>query len=271
MNIIIDIETIPVQSPEHIAAIKAGMDEARDTALASVKAPGNYKDEAKIAEYIANAKAGILAEHDTAVVKAIERTSFDGGYGQIVCIAWAQDDGDTSALQVADLSLKSEAALLEVFFSDMRKLYGTHGTKPCLVGHNLNAFDIPFIWKRAMVHGIRPPLWFPRDPKPWAETTFDTMTAWSGVKDRISMDALCRILGIPGKGDGPTGADVWPMVQRGELDAVTAYCRDDVERTRALFKRMTFAADAPAPQAASPVKRKAPAPASTELAADPFA
>lgn len=55
------------------------------------------------------------------------------------------------------------------------------------------------------------------------------------------MDRLCRVLGIPGKGDGPSGADVWPMVQAGKLDEVTAYCRADVERTRSLYQRLTFA------------------------------
>jgi predicted PolB exonuclease-like 3'-5' exonuclease len=90
-----------------------------------------------------------------------------------------------------------------------------------------------------MVHGVQPPLWFPRDPKPWGEATFDCMTAWSGVKDRVSMDRLCKILGIPGK-DGMSGADVWPAVQAGKLDEVAKYCRADVERTRAIYKRLTF-------------------------------
>ena len=61
------------------------------------------------------------------------------------------------------------------------------------------------------------------------------------MKDRISMDRLCKILGIPGKGDGPTGADVWPMVQAGRIDEVGEYCRQDVSRTREIHKRLTFA------------------------------
>ena len=54
-----------------------------------------------------------------------------------------------------------------------------------------------------------------------------------------SMDRLCRLLGIPGKGD-ISGADVWPMVKAGKLAEVAEYCRGDVERTRALYNRMTF-------------------------------
>ena len=54
------------------------------------------------------------------------------------------------------------------------------------------------------------------------------------------MDRICRLMGIPGKGDFG-GADVWPAVQRGEFETVERYCRDDVQRTRAMHKRMTFA------------------------------
>lgn len=240
MNIFFDIETVPVQNPEHIAAIRADLEAERDEAKAAVKAPGNYKDEAKIAAFIEDARRALDDEHEQKVKDAILRTSFDGGLGQIVCIAWAYDSDEPMSRRVLDLTPESEAELLRGFFSALTAAHGgNHGTRPCLIGHNSNAFDIPFIWKRAMVHGIRPPLWFTRDPKPWGDTTFDTMTAWAGMKDRISMDKLCSVLGIPGKG-GISGADVWPMVQAGKLDEVAAYCRDDVERTRSIWRRMNF-------------------------------
>ena len=37
------------------------------------------------------------------------------------------------------------------------------------------------------------------------------------------------------------GSKVWPMVQAGQIAEVADYCAGDVERTRAMFKRMTFA------------------------------
>jgi predicted PolB exonuclease-like 3'-5' exonuclease len=59
------------------------------------------------------------------------------------------------------------------------------------------------------------------------------------VKDRISLDRLCKVLGLPGK-DDMTGADVWPYVQAGRLDEVAEYCRQDVRRVREIFQRMNF-------------------------------
>ena len=223
MNLFFDIETIPSQDP----AVKA---ELRD----AVTAPAQYKKPESIAEWLKE-------NRDSEAEAAWLKTSFDGGLGQIVCIAWQIDEGAVRSLQVEDLSPAAERRLLVDWFASLRSAHsGGHGTRPVLIGHNVAGFDIPFVWKRAFVHGVKPPLWFPRNPKPWAETVFDTMTAWAGDRDRISMDKLCRALGIPGKGD-ISGADVWPMVQAWRLDEVAAYCRADVQRTKAIHDRLTFA------------------------------
>jgi DNA polymerase elongation subunit (family B) len=240
MNIPFDIETVRVQDPAHIASLRAELAAERDEAKAAVKAPGNYKKPEAIEAFITEARAALDAEFEDKVEAAVSKTVFDGGLGQIVCIGWAIEDGAPMSHHVQDLSFSSERDMLAAWFKSLQSAHsGNHGLRPCLIGHNSNEFDLPFIWKRAMIHGIKPPHWFPRDPKPWSDTTFDTMTAWAGARGRISMDRLCKLLGIPGKGDF-SGADVWPAIERGEFERVAAYCRDDVERTRAMHRRMTF-------------------------------
>ena len=91
-----------------------------------------------------------------------------------------------------------------------------------------------------MVLGIRVPAWLPRNPKPWDSIVFDTMVAWSGARDTVSMDNLCQALGIPGKGD-TDGSMVAGMWARCEYDAIASYCREDVERTRAIHRKMQIA------------------------------
>lgn len=213
-----DIETIPSQDPTIRAELRA-----------AVTAPAKYSKPESIAEWLA---ANRDAEGDAQWLK----TSFDGGAGQCVCIGFAVGDGPAHCYSVTDLSSESERKMLEDFFS---ALYDAGHVQ--LVGHNIVGFDIPFLWKRAMVLGVKPPHNFPRNPKPWAENVCDTMTLWDATQRAGgSMDRLCKLLGIPGKGDF-SGADVWPAIERGEFDRVAAYCRDDVARTRALHKRMTFA------------------------------
>ncbi len=240
MNIFFDIECVKTQNPDHIAAIRADKEAERAEALAAVKAPANYKDAEKIAAFCADAAAKINADHESAVQAAIDATVFDAGYGQIVCIGWAINDAEPQSLHVADLSAGQEAALLRDWFAAIKSANGHSGTRPVLIGHNSNDFDIPYVWRRSVIHSIHPPMWWPKDPKPWSDATQDTMTMWAGAKSRISMDRLCKILGIPGK-QGISGADVWPMVQAGKFSELSAYCRDDVSRTRAMWRRMWFA------------------------------
>lgn len=239
MNVYFDIETIPVQDPELIAEMRVELKAELDEALDCIRAPSNYKDEAKIREYVNAKHAELLAAHEGKVQDAILKTSFDGGLGQVCVIGWAIEDDAPMSRHVGNLTPSDERVVLQHFFASLDNLYSPTN-RITLIGHNVIGFDIRFVWQRAMVLGVKPPFWMPRDPKPWGDTTFDTMLAWSGLKQGGSMDKLCRIFGIPGKGD-MDGSKVWPMVQEGRIAEVAEYCRGDVERTRALHRRMTFA------------------------------
>lgn len=250
MNIVFDIETIPLQDASLIAELKAEHFAKLPEIMAAVKAPGNYRDEAKIAEYVASERAKIEAGHGAEFDEWHLKTSFDGGLGQACCIGFAVDDAPAFCYYVKDSSAAEERQMFEAFFShilDARSI----GDRLVFIGHNSNAFDIPFIWKRCIVLGVEPPMFFPRDPKPWGESTFDTMIAWNGVGSRAggSMDRICKILGLPGKG-GMDGSQVWPMFQAGRIKEIAAYCAGDVERTRAMHARMTFAVRADVAMAA---------------------
>jgi 3'-5' exonuclease len=213
-----DIETVPAQDP----AIRA---ECR----AAITPPGNYSKPETIEKWLAE-------NRDKMGDEAWLKTSFDGGVGQCVCIAFAVGDGIVHSYGVSDLSRESETKMLQDFFCAL-----TDAGHVCLTGHNIVGFDIPFLWKRAMVLNVKPPFNFPRNPKPWSELVCDTMLFWDATQRAGgSMDRICRLLGIPGK-DGFSGADVWPAIERGEFARVASYCAADVERTRLMHKRMTFA------------------------------
>ena len=219
-TVFFDIETIPSQLPGILDEFKA-----------AVQAPGQYKKPESIAEWLKE-------NRDSEAEAAWLKTSFDGGVGHVCVIGLAVDDGPARSYQVSASgygSREEETIVLQDFFSDLTDI-----GRGVIVGHNIIGFDLPFIWKRCMVLGIRPPTVFPRSPKPWSELVQDTMLLWDPAQRAGgSMDRLCRLLGIPGKGD-VSGADVWPLVLAGKLDEVAAYCRADVQRTRALFQRMTF-------------------------------
>lgn len=246
MQIYLDIETVPDQRP---GALDAFLADARE----NFRAPSTLtKEQAAQDLGITDASEIKFTSKDAMLAKWCERfrdekaeevaeqnwrkTSFDGGAGQVVCIGFAVDGYESCTYHGMD-----ERVILQDFFCWLTDIFNSID-RPCIVGHNVAQFDLRFLWQRAMVLGIRPPLWLPRNPKPWDDTiVFDTMTQWVGNGNRISLDNLCKALGVAGKTEGIDGSMVWPMVQDGRLDEVAAYCRNDVEITRECYRRMTFA------------------------------
>jgi predicted PolB exonuclease-like 3'-5' exonuclease len=211
-TIFLDIETIPSQSPTLLAKL---MDE--------VTAPAQYKKEDSIAAWMAENREAVARER-------LAKTSFDPAHGHICTIGWAAGEGETKAAFIgSDVDYESE--VLVSFFASLQPY--AHTT---FVGHYISGFDLRFIINRSVVLGVPIPQCIPRDIKPWHPRIFDTMTAWAGSRDTISQDKLCEALGIAGKDgfDGSMVADAWA---NGEHDRIAAYCRDDVEKVRAIWRK----------------------------------
>ena len=232
MNIYFDIETIPAQDPVAIELIKADIEKQK----LSVKAPSNYKDEEKIASYIKAEIEKLDAEFDA----TYRKTSFDGGLGEICCIGYAIDDKPPVSIYGG-----SEAIILRQFYEDIIGQYNPSSQqRPTFIGHNIVSFDLRFLFQRSVMNNVKPPMIIPFSAKPWDESIFDTMTAWAGFGNRVSLDKLCKIFNIPLKGseigEEIDGSKVWDFYQAGRIADIARYCEGDVERTRQAYKRMTF-------------------------------
>ena len=207
-----DLETIPDQSEGALAKCRE-----------KVKPPANIKKQESIDTWMAE-------NSEKAAREMLGKTSFDGGAGHVCTIGWAFNN-EPVRVEHAE-TLGEEAEIISAFFKSLPK------RDVVLVGHNILGFDIPFLLKRAVVLGVELPSDYvmPRDPKPWSKSVFDTMTAWAGVRDTISMNRLCGILGIVGKTDfdGSMVADAWA---EGQHMTIATYCDDDVRRTRAIHQK----------------------------------
>jgi DNA polymerase elongation subunit (family B) len=217
----LDIETIPT-----------GDAAARAYLSIKVEAPANYKDPDKIAAFKVEA-----------ALTAWEKSSFDGFFGRVACIGWAFGDAVTFTQSFGPHSDAYDAEADTIMnFIEMTTAQLDNGmtyAPPSIVGHNVAGFDIPFLTRRMVTLGIQIPRWWPRNPKPWDNAIIDTMQL-PGGRDMLSLDYICHALGIPGK-DGMTGVDVWPMWQAGRYDEIAEYCKDDVERTRAVHRKFLAA------------------------------
>lgn len=212
----VDIETIPSQSPDLLAKF-----------CDDVKAPAQYKKPESIAAWLDENREAVAQDR-------LGKTSFDPAHGHICTIAWAKDDGVTEVSHTGNVG--EERDVLLAFFDSLDPYHSQ-----TFVGHYISGFDLRFILCRAVVLGIQIPQCIPRDPKPWGGRVFDTMTAWAGNRDTISMDNLCAALGLKGKGDGLDGSQVAQAWLDGRHDEIAAYCRDDVERTRAIHQKFLAA------------------------------
>ena len=215
MIITFDIETLPTQDAEIIADLEK-----------TISAPAQYKKPESIAEWMKENKESVLAEK-------ISKTSFDGMYGCIACIAWSDGDGIFSSG-----AEHSEAEAIKLFYDFIQQEYRGENV---FCSHNISGFDLPFLKHRSIILGIKPPasILAAMNAKSWDKCIADTMLMWSPDRDRrVSMDKLCKALGIPGKDgfDGSMVAETWPI----DPQKVINYCKDDVAKTMAIYKRLTF-------------------------------
>lgn len=216
IDIFIDIETIPNQSPEYRAMIRE-----------TIKPPANLKKQESIDAWFAE-------NADVATDEAVAKTSFDPAAGHIVCIGFAFDDDKPQYYEARTVA--DEKAMLDSFFYNVNETCGMNPAQ--WIGHYISGFDLRFLINRAIILGVQLPskLVLPRDIKPWGGQVFDTMTAWAGNKDKISQDRLAKALGLAGKGDfdGSMVAEAWA---KGEHARIATYCMSDIETVRAIYRR----------------------------------
>ena len=216
----LDIESIPTSNPEHIAAIAA-----------SVTPPAQMTKAETIAAWEVEKKP-------EAVKEAVAKTSFNGAFGQICSIAWAWNDDIPTACRMDKTITESQVLSNAIEAIQLQRPDGFN--RPSIVGHYVADFDLRFIWQRAFVLGVKMPAWWPVDPKPWSKEVSDTMVMWAGGKGSISLDNLCKALGVAGKSD-VDGSMVAQMFLDGRYDDIADYNMDDIVRTRAVHQKMLIA------------------------------
>lgn len=209
-----DIETIPTDDPTIIAEIAA-----------TITHPKTMSKAETIAKWVEE-------EKPKAVEETVSKTSFDGTYGRICCIGWAVDHDEPMAICSAN-----EREVIETFLAAVHSAADIAGHT--FVGHNITSFDLRFLWQRCIINRIKPSSSIPFSAKPWDRAIGDTMTMWNPERERrISLDRLCKALGVTSSKDDMDGSKVWDTYQAGEYDKIAAYCKDDVSATRECYLRM---------------------------------
>ena len=161
----------------------------------------------------------------------IKKLSLSAATAKILCICYAVEPPGGGEV----LTLQGEE-------TEMIRAFWKLATDCNLfIGHNILDFDLRFIYQRSIIHQIKPS----RD-LPFARfrnaPIYDTMHEWSKWgREHASLDTLSKALGIPSPKETLDGSKVYPYYRAGKLAEIIAYCKRDVDSTRQVYRRLTFA------------------------------
>ena len=214
MNLYFDIETIPAE--ESLKGTIVELEKKREKKREATEA----------------AESGIGYRRKKTNEMIYRATALSGDFGRIFCIGYALGDDPVDIIRGQEQEI-------------LKKWWGIADRADLFVGHNIMDFDLPFIYKRSIIHKIKPAtrhlnLSFARYR---SDPIFDTMKEWDkwALRASISLDKLAKVLGLPTSKDGGIdGSKVYDAYLAGKYDQICEYCKRDVELTRKVFKRMNF-------------------------------
>ncbi len=173
------------------------------------------------------------------------RLALNGDYGRVLCVGViVEEDGRIIRKGVLGRERRSmlfhldEARTLRGFW----KLLGDfRPSRDLIVGHNIFDFDLLYLYKRSVIHRVRPTVNF-SFARYRSAPIFDTMREWEHWgRNYISLDKLAKILGLESsKQNGIDGSKVYEKFCEGCHDAIASYCLADVELTRQIYRRLCF-------------------------------
>lgn len=134
----------------------------------------------------------------------------------------------------------TEADMLQKFWEIALK-YET------FVTFNGRSFDVPFLWTRSAVHGIKPTKNLMANRylsyQPYHAKhidLFDQLSFYGSVRRKGSLHLWTRAFGIESpKSQGVTGDDVRILFQEGKYQDIARYNARDLTATRDLYRRYT--------------------------------
>lgn len=212
-EIVLDIETI--RDPNQ-------PDELLDFREAKVKADARTKDPEKIAAQIAEKKAELYS-----------KDGLDPNYGQICCIGLylVSEYFYPVGLQYDP----DEKGLIQCLFKELKNI-STAGEPIEVITFNGIAFDIPFIYHRCAMLGIK--ITNPIYSSPYTDVALllEHNYRFKTGFPQHSLEEYALINKIPYYADA-SGKDVQTLWDTGQYEEIRKHCESDVKVTWELYKK----------------------------------
>lgn len=172
--------------------------------------------------------------------------------GQIVAIGVLDADRERAAVYyqpngVDDGDFEEGACKYEALSEKgmLRKFWEIATKYDAFVSFNGRSFDVPFLWTRSAIHGIKPTKnlmanrylnYQPRNAK--HIDLFDQLSFYGSVRRKGSLHLWARAFGIESpKAQGVTGDDVRRLFKEGKYRDIARYNARDLWATLELYRR----------------------------------
>jgi predicted PolB exonuclease-like 3'-5' exonuclease len=173
-----------------------------------------------------------------------EKAPLYSEYGKIVVITCGGFKDD-NVVTISFSSKDNEEEIINDFFTFINKKLSKNPST-CIVGYNINMFDVPFIIKRAFINNILqiPNIFKIFDKKPWELSAKfkDIFLLWQmNTRNFVSLDAVASCLGLETHKDTMDGSMVGSTFHKEKnLEKIVDYCEMDVVLTGKVMKRLTL-------------------------------
>ena len=167
----------------------------------------------------------------------VEKAHFYPEFCKIICVSYGNfKDGKFEINSVYGKEEKMVLFRLPLLFDKVEAVGYT------LCGYAIKRFDMPWLCKRMMANGIKPPKsLFHYGKKPWDINVFDLPEVWGQGNMQESFtpfELACAAIGFEGSKGELDGSKVAEAYWNGELTKIKEYCEKDVQKTMELATKL---------------------------------
>ena len=186
-------------------------------------------------------KASFLTKNEETADQIYPRAGIYAEFGKIVVVSlgWLYGMGKNRKVRVRSIANEDEAKLLNELIDILQKIDNTNSV---ICGHNIKEFDIPYICRRILIHGLKlPSILDVASMKPWQTPYLDTLEMWKfgDRKHYTKLDVLAHIFDLPTSKNDIDGSQVYEVYYKeGDLKRIAEYCEKDVVLTCQLYLKM---------------------------------
>lgn len=176
-------------------------------------------------------KTAYQRKEDVSPEEFYKRAGIWAEFGKIVCISVGYFVFKNDVRQFRTTSFfGDEIKILQDFINLLQNHFNSPQVVLC--GHNIKEFDLPFIGRRMIIHGLEIPNKLnAMGKKPWEIPHLDTLELWKfgDYKHFTSLKLLTHILGISSPKDDIDGSQVAEIFYtENDIDRIIIYCEKDV-------------------------------------------